>query len=105
MVTTFPLGYSVPTWLQRSHLVTTSPHGYNVPKTLQFNDFNEMTPVLLVMTYDMTKAFVFLCLYFQKFINELSFFFSQDYFPAVLLCLPHSDLRYLPCCVIGLFFN
>ena len=45
------------------------------------------------------------CLYFQKFFNELSFFFCQDYFSAVFLCLSYSDLWYFPRILSSLFFN
>ena len=86
MVTTFPLGYNVPTWLQRSHMVTTFPHGYNVPKTLQFNDFDEMTPaLLLVMTCDMTKAYIFVFLMFPGIHQWVPFLLESRLPPSSFL--------------------
>ena len=56
--------------------------------------------------YDITKAyFLFRCLNIQKFFKELSFFFCQNYFPAIFLRLSHSDLWYFPLVLSSLFFN
>ena len=58
------------------------------------------TVTLLVMVW-YRRSFL---LYFQKFINQLLFFFSQDYFPAIRFCLSHCNFWYIPRYVIGQFF-
>ena len=87
-----PQVYNATKSLQCSHKFTMQPKVYNAATSLQCS---QNFPVqwlvkwlllwlLLVMTYDITKAYIFVfLLYFQQFINESPFFFSQDYFPAV----------------------
>ena len=84
LVTMFPPGYNVPTWLQRSHKATMYPKRYSSMILVKWLLFWH----LLVMAFWHDKGIYFcLLLYVQKFINELSFFFGQDYFQAVFLCM------------------